>query len=172
MKKFYLLLTALLVSITSFAAALGSGYEKVTNISNLTTGDKVVLYCDANSYGVTGWNNNKDATVAATGWVEYLVEVGSGGVYLKDEGVNKYIASPGTSNQFKYGTKAICTVDANGVLKCNSRFLVVNGSYYRMYGSIGSYKPFYVYKVVASEGGDETADLGDALTWSAASATV
>ena len=172
MKKITFLLTALLVSITSFAAALGSGYEKVTNISNLTTGDKVVVYCDANSYGVTGWNNNKDATVAATGWVEYLVEVGSGGVYLKDEGANKYIASPGSSNQFKYGTKAICTVDANGVLKCNNRFLVVNGSYYRMYASIGSYKPFYVYKVVASEGGDDTEDLADALKWSAATATV
>ena len=145
MKKLSFFLMAMLVSLTSFAAALGEGYEKVTNISTLTTGDKVVIYADAISLGVTGWNGSKDATVAASGWVEYLVETGSGGVYLKDD--SKYIASPG-GNEFKYGTKAICTVDANGVFKCNNRFLCQNGTYYRMYTAIGSYKPFYLYKVV------------------------
>ena len=163
---------AILVSLTSFAAALGDGYEKVTNISNLTTGDRVVVYADAISKGVTGWNGSKDATVAESGWVEYLVEVASGGVYLKDETAKNYIASPGSSNQFKYGTKAVCSVDANGVLKCNNRLLCQNGTYYRMYTSVGSYKPFYVYKVIADAGGDETEDLGDALKWSATSATV
>ena len=173
MKKITFLLTALLVSITSFAAALGSGYEKVTNISSLTTGDRVVVYADAISKGVTGWDGTKDATVAESGWVEYLVEVASGGVYLKDETANNYIASPGSSNQFKYGTKAVCSVNAKGVLACNSRYLYNNGTYYRMYGdksSDNAYKPFYVYKVVA--GGAETEDLGDALKWSAATATV
>ena len=132
-------------------AALGDGYEKVTDISTLSAGDRVVLYCDDNSVGVTGWNNNKDATVATTGWVEYLVEAASGGVYLKDENVSKYIASPGSSNQFLYGTKAVCTVDANGVLKCNSRLLYANGTNYRMYSNIQSaYKAFYVYKVLAA----------------------
>ena len=143
---------AMLVSLTSFAAALGDGYSKVTDITTLSAGDKVVVYCDASSIGVTGWNGSKDANVAATGWVEYLVEAATNGVYLKDEGANNYIASPGSSNQFKYGTKAVCSVDANGVLKCNSRFLCHNGNngnYYRMYTSIGSYKPFYVYKVLA-----------------------
>lgn len=172
MKKLSFFLMAMLVSLTSFAAALGDGYEKVTNISNLTTGDRVVVYADAISKGVTGWNGNKDATVAESGWVEYLVEVASGGVYLKDETANNYIASPGNSNQFKYGTKAVCSVDADGVLKCNSRLLCQNGTYYRMYTSVGSYKPFYVYKVIADAGGDETEDLGDALKWSATSATV
>ena len=131
-------------------AALGDGYEKVTNISTLSAGDRVVLYCDANSVGVTGWDGNKDAKVAASSWVEYLVESAAGGVYLKDENASYYIASPGSSNQFKYGTKAVCTVDANGVLKCNNRFLVANGTYYRMYSSVGSYKAFYVYKIVTS----------------------
>ena len=143
---------AMLVSLTSFAAALGDGYSKVTDITTLSAGDKVVVYCDASSIGVTGSNGSKDATVAATGWVEYLVEAATNGVYLKDEAKNTYIASPGSSNQFKYGTKAVCTVDANGVLKCNNRFLChnnQNGNYYRMYTSIGSYKPFYVYKVLA-----------------------
>ena len=154
MKKLSFFLMAMLVSLTSFAAALGEGYEKVTNISTLAAGDRVVVYCDGSSIGVTGWNGNKDATVAAEGWVEYLVEAASGGVYLKDEKANNYIASPGSSNQFKYGTKGVCTVDANGVLKCNSRFLChnnQNGTYYRMYTAIGSYKPFYVYKVVPVE---------------------
>ena len=71
-------------------------------------------------------------------------------MYLQDENASNYIASPGSSNQFKYGTKAVCTVDANGVLKCNNRFLVANGTYYRMYSSVGSYKAFYVYKVLAA----------------------
>ncbi len=152
MKKLSFFLMAMLVSLTSFAAALGDGYSKVTDITTLSAGDKVVVYCDASSIGVTGWNGSKDAKVAATGWVEYLVETATNGVYLKDEGANNYIASPGSSNQFKYGTKAVCTVDANGVLKCNNRFLChngQNGNYYRMYTSIGSYKPFYVYKVLA-----------------------
>ena len=132
-------------------AALGDGYEKVTDISTLSAGDRVVLYCDDNSVGVTGWDGNKDAKVAASGWVEYLVESATGGVYLKDENASNYIASPGSSNQFKYGTKAVCTVDANGVLKCNSRLLYANGTNYRMYSSIqNSYKAFYVYKVLAS----------------------
>ena len=152
-KRLAMVLTVLFtVGVGSMlGAALGDGYEKVTNISTLSAGDRVVLYCDANSVGVTGWNNNKDATVATSGWVEYLVEAASGGVYLKDEIVSKYIASPGSSNQFLYGTKAVCTVDANGVLKCNSRLLYANGTNYRMYSSIqSSYKAFYVYKVLAS----------------------
>ncbi len=176
LKLFFALFAMLALGVgNAWGAALGSGYEKVTNISSLTTGDRVVLYADAISKGVTGWNGTKDATVAESGWVEYLVEVASGGVYLKDENVNKYIASPGSSNQFKYGTKAVCSVNAKGVLACNSRYLYNNGTYYRMYGdksSDNAYKPFYVYKVVADAGGDETEDLGDALKWSAATATV
>ena len=175
LKLFFALFAMLALGVgNAWGAALGSGYEKVTNISSLTTGDRVVLYADDISKGVTGANsNNKDATVGDSGWVEYLVEVASGGVYLKDENVNKYIASPGSSNVFKYGTKAVCSVNATGVLACNSRYLYNNGTYYRMYAdksSDKSYKPFYVYKVVA--GGAETEDLGDALKWSAATATV
>ena len=140
----FLTLTA---SANVWGATLTGNYTKITDISKLSAGDRVVLYADDIEKGVTGWNGNKDATVAESGWVEYLVEVASDGVYLKDETANNYIASPGSSNQFKYGTKAVCTVNANGVLKCNNRFLVQNSTYYRMYSSVGSYKPFYVYKV-------------------------
>ena len=152
MAKFLTVLTILFtVGVGSvLGAALKDGYEKVTDISTLSAGDRVVLYCDDNSVGVTGWDGNKDAKVAESGWVEYLVESATGGVYLKDENASSYIASPGSSNQFKYGTKAVCTVNASGVLKCNNRFLVANGTYYRMYSSVGSYKAFYVYKVLAA----------------------
>ena len=156
MAKFLTVLTILFtLGVGSvLGAALGDGYEKVTDISTLSAGDRVVLYCDAISLGVTGANSNgKDATVAASDWVEYLVESATGGVYLKDENASNYIASPGSSNVFKYGTKAVCSVNANGVLKCNDRYLCYNsngGTYYRMYTSIGDYKPFYVYKVVTS----------------------
>ena len=129
-------------------AEISSDYTKITDSSSLSTGDLVALYCDANSVGVTGWNGKKDATVSATEseWVNYEVTVATGGFYLYDSAVSKYITSPGTANTFKYGAQFLCTIDSNGVLKCNSRFLVANGTYYRMYGDIGDYKPFYVYK--------------------------
>ena len=83
MKKITLLLSAMLFSVMSFAS-LGEGYTKVTDITTLAAGDKVVLYCDDAALGVTGYNGNKDATVASTGWVEYVVEAANGGVLLKD----------------------------------------------------------------------------------------
>ena len=154
MKKLSFLLMAMLVSLTSFAAALGEGYEKVTDISTLAAGDKVVLYCDDASLGVTGVNGSKDAAVAATGWVEYLVEAATGGVKLKDTNANKYISLT-SKNSFTYATSgSVCKVNAQGVLYItlsgSNYFLYQNGTYYRMYvdktGNSG-YKPFYVYKV-------------------------
>ena len=174
LKLFFALFAMLALGVgNAWGAALGDGYEKVTDISSLATGDKVVLYCDEASVGVTGWGGSNDATVAASGFVEYLVTVVSGGVTLKDETAGKFIAKP-TGNHFKYNaTAGTCSVNAKGVLACNSRYLYKNGTYYRMYAdksSDSNYKPFYVYKVVA--GGAETADLGDAFKWSATSATV
>ena len=148
---------AMLVSLTSFAAALGDGYEKVTDISTLAAGDKVVLYCDDSSIGVTGVNGSKDAAVAATGWVEYLVEAASGGVKLKDTNANKYISLT-TKNTFTYAASgSVCKVNAKGVLTITlsgSDYLLYsnNGQYYRMYvdkTGNSAYKPFYVYKILA-----------------------
>ncbi len=133
------------------------GYSKVTNAASLVAGDKVVLYCDDAQLGVTGWNGNKDATVAESGWVEYIVEVADGGFYLKDG--EQYITGAESANHFKYGEKAVCGVDKDGVLACGTKFLYKNGDYYRMYtdkSSNSAYKPFYVYK--AGEGGGETPD--------------
>ena len=80
MKKLSFFLMAMLVSLTSFAAALGEGYSKVTDITTLSAGDKVVLYSDDAELGITGWDGNKTATAAAEGWVEYVVEAAEGGV--------------------------------------------------------------------------------------------
>ena len=151
MKKLTLLLSAMLLACATnlWADPLGDGYAKVTDISTLSAGDKIVLYADGASLGVTGADNNKDATISETGWVEYVVEAASNGVLLKDVTKNKYIASPGNANVFKYGdVGGICTVDKNGVLCCNNRYLCKNGNNYRMYANIGSYSPFYVYKIV------------------------
>ena len=118
MKKFTLFLSALLISAMTFAAALGTGYSKVTDITTLSAGDKVVLYCDDANLGVTGWNGNKDATVAETGWVEYVVEVVADSVLLKDPNAGKYIAMT-TKNAFKYDAKgSACKVNNKGVLYC------------------------------------------------------
>ena len=161
MKKFTLFLSALLFSMMSFGAPLGEGYSKVTDITTLSAGDKVVLYCDDAELGVTGWNGNKDANVAATGWVEYVVEAAEGGVYLKDG--DQYITGAESANHFKYGEKAVCGVSVSGVLACGSKFLYENDAqYYRMYtdkSSDSKYKPFYVYQVTG-EGGGTTPDDG------------
>ena len=163
MKKITLLLSAMLFSVMSFAG-LGEGYTKVTDITTLAAGDKVVLYCDDAALGVTGYNGNKDATVDATGWVEYVVEAADGGVLLKDG--NQYISLT-VKNSFKYAaTGSVCKVTAAGVLTCTwsgTDYLLYQnngdgGPFYRMYtdktGSSyeASYKPFYVYKVGEGSG--------------------
>ena len=115
MKKITLFLSAILFSVMSFAS-LGEGYTKVTDITTLAAGDKVVLYCDDAALGVTGYDGNKDATVDATGWVEYVVEAADGGVLLKDG--EKYISLT-VKNSFKYAaTGSVCKVTAAGVLYC------------------------------------------------------
>ncbi|MBR5328282.1 MAG: hypothetical protein IKV31_07070 [Paludibacteraceae bacterium] len=160
MKKITLLLSAMLFSVMSFAS-LGEGYTKVTDITTLAAGDKVVLYCDDAALGVTGYNGNKDATVASTGWVEYVVEAANGGVLLKDG--NQYISLT-VKNSFKYAaTGSVCKVTAAGVLTCTlsgADYLLYQnngegGPFYRMYvdkSTDSRYKPFYVYKVGEGSG--------------------
>lgn len=167
MKKFTLFLGTLLFSMMSFGAPLGEGYSKVTDITTLSAGDKVVLYCDDASLGITGWDGNKTATAATTGWVEYVVEAAEGGVLLKD--TDKYIALT-AKNAFYYNeTGSVCKVNATGVL-----YITFNGADYLLYENANNgnplyrmyvdktgnaqYKPFYVYLV--GEGGNTTPDDG------------
>ena len=173
MKKLSFFLMAMLVSLTSFAAALGEGYSKVTDITTLSAGDKVVLYSDDAELGITGWDGNKTATAAAEGWVEYVVEAAEGGVLLKDG--DKYVDLT-AKNSFHYtATGGVCKVTADGILYITlsgSDYLLYenanNGSpLYRMYvdkSSNSSYKPFYVYEVVAAEEGGEGEGEGETAT--------
>ena len=165
MKKLSFFLMAMLVSLTSFAAALGEGYSKVTDITTLSAGDKVVLYCDDADKGVTGWDGNKTATAAAEGWVEYVVEAADGGVLLKDG--EQYIALTARNGFYYTATGSVCKVTADGVLYITlsgTDYLLYenanNGSpVYRMYvdkTGNAQYKPVYVYEVVVAEEGGET----------------
>ncbi len=74
----------------------------------------------------------------------------SSGFTLKDESANNYIANPGNSNQFIYGSAATCSTDSEGHLICNNRYLCKNSTNYRFYTSVGSYLPFFIYKVPGS----------------------
>ena len=126
--------------------------EIIDSNSDLSVGDYVVIRTAA-GVGVTGWNNNKDATVSETQseWKKYYVaSASSSGFTLKDEAADDYIASPGSSNQFVYGDAATCSTDESGHLICNRRYLCKNGTNYRFYTSISSYLPFFIYKMPAS----------------------
>ena len=176
MKKLSFFLMAMLVSMTSFAAALGEGYSKVTDITTLSAGDKVVLYCDDAEKGVTGWDGNKTATAAADGWVEYVVEAADGGVLLKDG--EQYIALTAKNGFYYNATGSVCKVNAEGVLYITwsgADYLLYenanNGSpLYRMYvdkTGNAQYKPVYVYEVVAAEETPEVTVPTNAELWEA-----
>ncbi|MBR2167450.1 MAG: InlB B-repeat-containing protein, partial [Paludibacteraceae bacterium] len=147
----------MVVAMFMGVSAWGKDYTLVTNVSSLSTNDKVVILAtnDANALaganGVTGYNNNKDATVATSGWKEYKVAKTNSTFTLEDVAAEQFIASPG-GNEFKYGdTGGACSVDANGRLICNTRYLASNSGAYRFYGTSQSYPAFYVWKVGASD---------------------
>lgn len=140
------------ITITGLTVNAATEPEIIDSNSDLSVGDYVVLRTAA-GVGVTGWNNSKDATVSETEseWKKfYVASASSSGFTLKDESANNYIASPGSSNQFIYGSAATCSTDSSGHLICNSRYLCKNGTNYRFYSSVGSYLPFFIYKVPAS----------------------
>ena len=140
------------IIITGLTVNAPTEPEIIDSNSDLSVGNYVVLRTAA-GVGVTGWNNNKDATVSETesAWKRYYVaSASSSGFTLKDEAANNYIASPGSSNQFVYGSAATCSTNSSGHLICNSRYLCKNGTNYRFYGSVSSYLPFFIYKVPGS----------------------
>lgn len=143
---------------------LTDGYTKVTNISALATGDKVVLYCDAYAVGVAGFDGNKSGVMAETGWVEYVVETVEGGILLKDETAGKYAALL-DRNSFHYADQGnVFNVTENAMLSTvfdeKTYFLYRNANtkygnpLCRMYvdknGQV-DYAPFYVYEVTVED---------------------
>ena len=148
--KFTLLLVFLFIGMGVCRAAIPKGYTMVTDISTLQDGDRVVLYAPSIYLGVTGWDGAIDATVATNGWAEYVVETTTGGVYLKDAAVGKYICNPSSSSTtFAYSeTGGVCTLSKAGRFMCGTRYLCQSNSNYRFYtSSTGQYKPFFLYKV-------------------------
>jgi hypothetical protein len=101
---------------TPVETPLTDGYTKVTNISALTNGDKVVLYCDLYAVGVAGHDGNKTGIMAADGWVEYVVETVDGGIMLKDEEAGQYAALL-DKNSFHYAAEgSVFNVTENAIL--------------------------------------------------------
>ena len=121
----------------------------LTDPSDVEEGDLVIAKTE-NGLGITGFNGNKDATASEdeSAWVEYEVKKPTAdGFKLYDSKADMCIAAP-TANEFKYSeTGGVCTVDSDGHLKCGGRYLCKNGTYYRFYGSIGQYEPFYLYRL-------------------------
>ena len=139
------------VTVSSSGGQSSGDYTLITSTSSLSTGDYVVVKTESGT-GVTGWNNNKDATVSSTesSWVRYLVTKSENTFTLEDTGESSFIALP-TSNHFKYSSSGgSCSVDTSGHLVSNNRYLCANGTNYRFYTSIGDYSPFFVYKVNTS----------------------
>ena len=146
------------ITISGLTVNQATEPEIIDSNSDLSVGDYVVLRTAA-GVGVTGWNNNKDATVSETEseWKKfYVASASSSGFTLKDESANSFIASPGSSNQFLYGSAATCSTDSSGHLICNNRYLCKNGTNYRFYNSISSYLPFFIYKVPAGSSSTKT----------------
>ena len=148
--KFTLLLVFLFIGMGVCRAAIPEGYTMVKNISALQDGDRVVLYAPSIYLGVTCWDGAIDATVAKSGWAEYVVETTTGGVFLKDATVGKYICNP-SSTTFAYSeTGGVCNLGTAGRFMCGTRYLCQSNSNYRFYtSSTGNYKPFFLYKVPA-----------------------
>lgn len=137
-------------------------YTKVTSAPEDWSGTYLIVFPDnkARSY-VT----NKDllssydtALTIADGEIEQtentikdevVIESTTGGYKIKlSDG--KYLVAPSSNacNSNTTGTVFTFTVDATGIqMKSNSRYLVQNGTFYRMYTSIGSYKLPNLYKL-------------------------
>ncbi|MCQ2323653.1 MAG: hypothetical protein MJZ53_02210 [Paludibacteraceae bacterium] len=151
LKSILMIVALLSLSSNVWGAAPGTGYTKITSISSLAAGDEVILFCDDAGTGVTGYAGS-DATVSTTSsdWTKFVVEKSESNYYFKDPTTKKYITKQ-TSNKFGISATTAseneCTVNTDGVLCINSRYLCKNGDYYRMYTSIGSYKGVFVYKV-------------------------
>lgn len=161
-------------TVTVSAKPAEPTYTLVTSNSTLHNGDTVVVKTSSDQ-GVTGWNGTKDATISTTEseWVQFTVgSASSSGWTLYDSGASKYIASP-SANEFKYSTTGgTCYVDSDGHLQCNSRYLTINSTYIRFYGSIGSYTPFFVYQLTGGSGGSSTPTYPTSISLSAESSSI
>ena len=154
------------VSVTVVASGT---YEPVTSVSSLNNDDRVVLALNLEGgNGITGLGENTRASISANKeeWKEYVVKNASTTFSLYDESESSYIATPST-NTFNYSSDepAALTVDADGRLLCNGRYLAANGNICRFYQNGQSYPAFHVYAVNtgSSTGGDDEPPVDDTV---------
>ena len=191
LKLFFALFAMLALGVTN---AWGAEWEKVTSAPADWSGEYLLVYeSNSTAYvwtGVDAVSCYTQGTISSnkiTGdFVSLTIATMNGGYSIKvNGGTNngKYIYGTSGSNKINFGT----TANANTLTyESNSTKIVSNTSVMRYNPQSGnlrfryfkstsysSQKAVQLYKKVEqSEGGDETADLADALTWSAASATV
>ena len=129
-------------------------YQKITAVSGLAAGDKAVLYNPTDSEGVTGTSGTKDASVAASGWLEYIVAKTTTGFTLQ-AGTNSYVTL-GTKSFSHTADATDLSVTSNGYL-CTvadaDNILYRQNTYVRTYtgkSADENYHPFAVYKVLNS----------------------
>ncbi len=131
--KYICAVVMLLGMSVSAWGAIPSGYELVDALSDLSTGDYVVLYNATSGYGVSGIGNCVDgeyvsgyeATVSTTEgmWIQYYVTKGESDFTLKDKDANKFVVR--SSNSFTYGNSGTAfTVSSSGGLVENSKSLI------------------------------------------------
>ena len=131
--KYICAVVMLLGMSVSVWGAIPSGYELVDDLSDLSTGDYVVLYNATSGYGVSGIGNCVDgeyvsgyeATVSTTEgmWIQYYVTKGASNFTLKDNAADKFVVR--SSNSFTYGNSGTAfTVSSSGGLVESTKSLI------------------------------------------------
>lgn len=146
----------------------GSGYTKVTNISQLSAQyDQVILYEEATGMAVNG-SDGTDATLSATeaAWTKYTVMSKSGSTFTLADYASTaspyYIEAESESSHynFVYNTSSGSnfSVSSGGLLQYSGTRLAHNNNYVRFYSSAGT--PLYVYKLDSPDPQEPATDGG------------
>lgn len=140
--------------------ALTNTYTKVRSISDLSTGDNVVLAQMANNSPSSGISSTSSITTSTTEseWIVYSVTKSSNTFTLKSG--NVYVTATGSNGAtFGHGASGASlhvgngTGSTTGVLyNSSNRFLGKNGNNIKFYATsnLSSYPNYYVWKVSAS----------------------
>ena len=190
-KLFFALFAMLALGVTN---AWGAEWEKVTSAPADWSGEYLLVYeSNSTAYvwtGVDAASCYTQGTISSnkiTGdFVSVTIATMTGGYSIKvNGGTNngKYIYGTSGSNKINFGTTAnanTLTYESNStkiesntsVMRYNPQTGNLRFRYFKS-SSYSSQKAVQLYKKVEqSEGGAVTEDLGDALKWSAAAATV
>lgn len=166
MKTYIKYLCAVLLVVGTSARVWGAdpsapsaNYTLIKDVASLSTNDRVILYCPANSTAVSGLSTCNSSTEAGMSsstqmWVEYKVAKSSTTITLQDTRLssNNYVYN--NSSKFQYSSSATAlSITSSGIINAGGTNLnaktVGTGSCERAsarFASGGS--PIYVFKVV------------------------